>query len=190
MSIQNYFLTTARLGFRWWTPEDFPIAFALWGDIKVSRLLSKEPWAEADVRRMLNADIENAKLSGVQYWPIFKLEDNENIGCCGLRPYLPDEMIYLFGCHLRTIHWGKGFASEAAKAIVDYAFSELKANGLFTGHHPDNIASAKALRKLGFEKIEPQLYEPTGLIHPNYILKVKSTSINKQEGALLANQKL
>lgn len=115
----------------------------------------------------------------MQYWPIFKLENNENIGCCGLRPYRPDENIYLFGCHLRPIYWGNRFASEAAKAVVDYAFSELNASGLFTGHHPDNIASARALLKLGFDEIEPKLYEPTGLIHPNYLLKAKQTSVNQ-----------
>lgn len=62
MSVENYFLSTARLGFRWWTPEDFPIALALWGDTEVSRLLSKEPWTEVDVSRMLDNDIERKSL--------------------------------------------------------------------------------------------------------------------------------
>ncbi len=180
MSEQNYFLSTTRLGFRCWTQEDFPLALMLWSDPKVSSLLSKQPWREADVRKMLDNELEYKKSYGVQYWLVFRLADNEFIGACGLRPYHPREIIYLFGCHLRPIHWNNGYATEAATAVVDYAFSQLKANGLFTGHHPDNFASARVLLKLGFEEIEPQLYEPTGLIHPNYILNAKQFSLNSR----------
>lgn len=155
MSRQDYFLTTARLGFRWWTEQDFPLALALWADPKVSCLLSKQPWLETDVRKMLENELEYRKNFSVQYWPVFTPGNNEFIGCCGLRPYHPEEIIYLFGCHLRPIHWNRGFATEASAAVVDYAFSQLKANGLFTGHHPDNIASAKVLSKLSFEEIRP-----------------------------------
>ena len=75
------------------------------------------------------------------------------------------------GVHLRPQFWGQGYAKEAAMATIDYAFSILKANGLFAGHNPNNIASAKLLRKLGFCYIGDEFYEPTGLYHPSYELK-------------------
>ena len=91
------------------------------------------------------------------------------IGCCGLRPYRGGK--YEIGFHLRPQFLGKGYATEAATAVIDYAFSVLKAEALFAGHHPNNAASAKVLLKLGFRYIGDEFYEPTGLYHPSYELE-------------------
>ena len=55
-------------------------------------------------------------------------------------------------------------------AIIDYAFTVLKAKKLFAGHNPNNIASQKVLSKLGFSYVRDEFYEPTGLFHPSYEL--------------------
>lgn len=70
---------------------------------------------------------------------------------------------------LAELLWG--YAVEAARAVIDDAFSVLNADGLFAGHNPKNTASAKVLGKLGFEYIGGEFYEPTGLYHPSYELK-------------------
>ena len=57
---------------------------------------------------------------------------------------------------------------------IDYAFTVLKAEGLFAGHNPQNIASQKILSKLGFHYIDDEFYEPTGLYHPSYELTSSS----------------
>lgn len=73
--------------------------------------------------------------------------------------------------YLRNEFWGKGYAKEAADAVIDYAFSVLKAKKLFAGHNPNNIASRKVLNKLGFTYVRDEFYEPTGLFHPSYELE-------------------
>ncbi|OEO29959.1 GNAT family N-acetyltransferase [Devosia insulae DS-56] len=50
--------------------------------------------------------------------------------------------------------WGRGFASEAAAAVVRFAFAEAGLKQLQAGHAADNAASAKVLLKLGFEPLE------------------------------------
>lgn len=40
--------------------------------------------------------------------------------------------------------------SEAAAAVITYAFAVLQAESLFSGHNPRNVKSAKVLKKLGF----------------------------------------
>jgi len=50
--------------------------------------------------------------------------------------------------------WGRGFASEAAAAVVRFAFAEAGLRQLRAGHAGDNAASAKVLRKLGFEPVD------------------------------------
>lgn len=53
---------------------------------------------------------------------------------------------------------------------MEYAFKVLKADALFAGHNPKNIASAALLKKLGFKYIYDEFYPPTGLYHPSYLL--------------------
>jgi len=45
---------------------------------------------------------------------------------------------------------GRGIATEAAAAVIRFAFDELDLHRLETGYFPHNIASGKVLRKLGF----------------------------------------
>jgi RimJ/RimL family protein N-acetyltransferase len=85
-----------------------------------------------------------------------------------LRPYCLEDGVYEIGFHLRPDYWGKGLGTEAAKAVIDYAFTTLKANDLFAEHHPNNIGSMKLLEKLGFHHTHDEFYEPTGLNHPSY----------------------
>ena len=90
------------------------------------------------------------------------------MGCAGLRPR-PDALLEL-GVHLCADAQGRGLATEAARAVIAFAFSVLGAPALFAGHHPANQASAHLLRKLGFVQTHTELYPPTGLLHPSYRL--------------------
>ena len=60
---------------------------------------------------------------------------------------------------------------EAAKKVIEYAFSNLQVKGLFAGHNPKNEKSRNLLNKLGFKFTHKEYYAPTGLMHPSYILK-------------------
>jgi len=165
----NYFLTTERLGFHHWTPEDLPLAMALWMNPEVTRLIGG-PLSPELVEERLRREIELQESLGVQYWPIFLRATGEHVGCAGLRPYQRTTDIYELGFHLLPASWNKGLAQEAARAVIDYAFTTLGARGLFAGHHPENAASRRVLEKLGFRYTHDELYAPTGLMHPSYFL--------------------
>ncbi|MED2941443.1 GNAT family N-acetyltransferase [Bacillus swezeyi] len=170
--MKDYFLQTKRIGFSIWSKEDLNLAEALWGDPDVTRYISAEGELTAEeVKDRLLMEINQYQEHGVQYFPIFEAEENVFIGCCGLRPYDFKSGIYEIGCHLIHTMWGKGYAGEAARAMIDYAFKEIKANKLFAGHHPENSASRKFLEKLGFHYTHDEFYQPTGLQHPSYVLK-------------------
>ena len=145
------------------------MAQILWGDPAVTRFIcASGSFSQGDIENRLKKECENEERCGVQYWPVFELVSGELIGCCGLRPY--GERQYELGFHLRPKFWGCGFASEAARAVMGYAFDGLQARSLFAGHHPCNENSAKVLKKLGFVYVAEEFYEPTGLNHPSYIL--------------------
>jgi len=166
----DYFLKSARLGFRGWTEADLPLAEALWGDPEVARFIGG-PFSPEMVRTRLQKEIAYMRASSVQYWPIFLLEGDQHVGCAGLRPYRLEERIYELGYHLRPAFWGQGLAQEASRALIDFAFNTLGAQALFAGHHPENEASRRVLLKMGFVYTHDEPYGPSGEMHASYLLR-------------------
>jgi RimJ/RimL family protein N-acetyltransferase len=167
----SYFLKSERAGFRTWTLDDLPFALALWGDPEVTRLIdARGKLDENQVRERLLNEIATQALFEVQYWPVFLLEAGDFLGCCGLRPYKPDEQVYELGIHLRTPYWGKGHAADLSRTVMKYAFGQLNVASLFAGHNPRNHRSSRLLHKLGFRHTHDEYYAPTGLQHPSYLL--------------------
>ena len=165
---------TERPVARSWQIQDLPLAMELWGDPAVTALIdSRGKLTNAQVGEKLRAEIERERSGGVQYWVLSDHRNGEFVGCGGLRPWLctPGEANFEVGFHLVKRCWGKGFATEAALGALEYAWEELKLSKVYAGHHPDNGASAKILKKLGFEFIEHVFYKPTGLMHPSYVRK-------------------
>ena len=166
--MHEYWMKTERTGFGSWQEGDDDSAFLLWGDPAVSRYISRTGvFTEEEILQRLQTEIRNQELYGIQYWPFFDLKDNELIGCCGLRPH---QETYELGFHLRPSYRHRGYAFEAAKAVIRHAFETLHADVLSAGHHPENRASEKLLKKLGFVQTGKEYYEPTGLYHPSYVL--------------------
>jgi [ribosomal protein S5]-alanine N-acetyltransferase len=166
-----YFLTTERLGFRCWERSDLPLAQALWGDPQVARFLGG-PFSPKEISERLDREIVCRQLHGTQYWPIFELATGNHAGCAGLRPYRDEADIFELGYHLRPAFWGCGLAVEASRTILKHAFTVLGATGLFAGHHPENLASARVLLRLGFRFAGMQFYEPFNADEPTYRLNL------------------
>jgi ribosomal-protein-alanine N-acetyltransferase len=169
-SSRAYFLTTERLGFSHWSLDDLALAMTLWGDPRVSAWIGG-PFTAEQVKARLHREIEILVTAKVQYWPVLLLKNGELAGCAGLRPYGTDEQILEMGFHFRPQCWGQGLAQEAARAVIAFAFETLARKGLFAGHHPENAASERLLRKLGFRYTHQEIYRPTGLLNPSYLLK-------------------
>ncbi|HEX6587891.1 MAG TPA: GNAT family N-acetyltransferase [Longimicrobiales bacterium] len=166
---------SARLRFRTWDAADLPLALRLWGDPAVTRYLARGPLSEDAIRARLEREHASLARYGFQYWPMFLRADDRFVGCCGLKvsPYEggPDATELELGFHLVPDMWGQGLATEAATAVAHVAFDRLHAARVFAGHHPENAASRAVLNKLGFSFVRDVLFEPTGLMHPLYVLE-------------------
>lgn len=167
--MSEFFLRSNRLQLRQWKLDDEALAWELWGNPEVTKLISKEPLSRNQVMNRLQREIDQANESNIQYWPVFT-HGGDFVGCCGLRPYGADNAAAEVGFHLVPRHWGQGLATEAAGAVIEYAFQTLDMKVLFAGHHPQNKSSRNALQKLGFVGTSAEFYEPTGLHHPSYLL--------------------
>jgi ribosomal-protein-alanine N-acetyltransferase len=175
----DYFLTTDRLGFRCWREEDLPLAAELWGDPDVMALMGG-PMTPDAARERLAQEIAHMRDLRIQYWPFFLLEGDQFegdrfAGCAGLRPREhqapvdgPKTRAFQMGYHLLPRFWGRGIATEAARAVIDYSFGALGIEALFAAHHPLNHRSRNVLLKLGFASVGEEFYPPTGLMHPAY----------------------
>jgi [ribosomal protein S5]-alanine N-acetyltransferase len=171
----QYFLRSQRLGFRPWSDTDIDLAMGLWGDPEVTRLIGG-PFSIEQVRERLAREMATLREHGVQYWPVFLLATEEHAGCCGVRPYRVEDKVYELGSHLRKAHWGRGYALEAARAVIGHAFTALGATALFAGHHPANEVSRRLLTALGFAYTHDEYYAPTGLCHPSYLLRAEAAA--------------
>jgi RimJ/RimL family protein N-acetyltransferase len=168
--VPDYFLQSPRLGFRTWLEQDLPLALRLWGDPAVTRFIACRGFTEAEIRARLERERASQEAHGIQYWPIFRLANEEHVGCCGLRPRAGHPRVPELGVHILSSHWRQGYALEAAAAVIDHAFGTLGFEALFAGHNPQNVASRLLLSRLGFVHTHDEFYEPTGLEHPSYLL--------------------
>jgi len=162
-------LQTRRLWLLPWTVADLDDAIALWGSREVMALLGG-PMSRAQIEARLANEIDSQAQHGLQYWRA--TADGKFVGCCGLKLTDVDGRPELeTGFHFLPSTWGRGYASEAAAAVVEHAKVVRAATQLFAGHHPQNHASRKVLEKLGFSRIGEHFYPPTGLMHPWYRLR-------------------
>lgn len=167
----EYFLASSRLFWRFWREEDLPLARALWGDTRVTALIvAGGTLDDEQVRARLEHELTLQRQHDIAYWPVFKRDSGAFAGACGLRPYAGEPDTLELGIHLLPQFWGAGLATEACRRVIRHAFEERGVGVLFAGHHPRNDASRALLAKLGFRRVREEFYQPTGLLHPSYLM--------------------
>ncbi len=150
------FARTERLLLRPIWPEDASALHAAIADEAIVRNLASAPWpyTAADAAQFAGVDHR-------QMFPNFMLMLRTKgapklIGSCGLAECDGEAEL---GYWIARDHWGWGFATEAARAVVNVA-KALGHGRLIAGHFTDNPQSGRVLRKSGFR--------PSGRVEPRY----------------------
>ena len=101
-------------------------------------------------------------------WAIHLKSNDEFIGWCGLKHIIEENEIDL-GYRLFEKYWGNGYASEAAKATLDYGVNNLKLTNIIARAAKDNVASINVIKKLGLVYLKNDMcaHDPAEI----YILK-------------------
>jgi RimJ/RimL family protein N-acetyltransferase len=137
---------TQRLLLRPGSAADAPALLAAIADPQIVRNLSSAPWpySLADAERLSSCEFtpEEPRLF------LFLQTSGDLVGVAGLDRMPGGEME--LGYWIARAHWNRGYASEAARRMVEIARTELKLQRLFAGYFVDNPASGQVLRKLGF----------------------------------------
>ena len=143
--------------------DDLDELFALYRDPEIRRYfpegtLSIEETKE-ELEWFLNGHPEHPELG---LWATIYKENGRFIGRCGLLPWVIDERAEVEVAYLLDkAYWGRGLATEAALAIVDYAFEQLNLSRLICMMYPENHASENVARKMGMT-LETMMEDETG----------------------------
>jgi len=142
-------LITQRLHLRCPVNADASAIIAIAGDWEVARRLARMPHPyTADDFRFFMERIVPTELT----WAIIARRIDVLLGVIGLVPHAESKSAEL-GYYVGRPHWGQGFATEAAQAVVHMAQAAQVYAKLTSRYHVDNPASGRVLAKLGFTPV-------------------------------------
>lgn len=162
----DIFLETARLYLRRFTPEDAPLLCELDSDPEVMRYISKgEPTPLSRIRgRILPAWLRYYEAyEHLGFWAAHERATHAFIGWFHLRPgrLEPEEME--LGYRLRRDAWGRGYATEGSRALLDSAFTRWNIDRVIATTLAANRASQRVMEKCGLH-FEETFFYPTDLL--------------------------
>jgi RimJ/RimL family protein N-acetyltransferase len=140
-------LETERLILRAPKLEDAKHVAALANDKRIAENTRRipHPYARADAEDFISAvNVPNGEIAF-----LITTRDGVPVGACGVAAY--DEAAPEIGYWLGAPFWNRGFATEAVRALIDFAFTELEYDGLTAGARVTNPASRRILEKCGFQ---------------------------------------
>lgn len=147
-------ITTKRLTLRSFERDDEEAAFAFFGDPDVMRFSLNGPHtSRKPTEDFILTNINRQERVGYSIWAVVETAPGSVIGMCGLAEFGHGIGGIELAYRLRKDRWGQGFATEAALASVEYAFTELKLARLIGAVEPANLASVSVLEKCGFIRI-------------------------------------
>ena len=145
-------LRTPRLLLRPVRVEDAADMFQNWaGDPEVARYLSWETHkSEADSRAYLESMTAGYARPGVYDWGI--VFEETLVGTIGVPRMSEADLNCEVGYCLGRRWWGRGIATEALRAVIDFLFAQVGFHRIAAVHDPENPASGRVMQKAGMSR--------------------------------------
>ncbi|HLG68841.1 MAG TPA: GNAT family N-acetyltransferase [Chloroflexota bacterium] len=144
---------TTRLTLRPLNLQDFGAHYAAVDSDPAVTWDSREH-SPAESMALLEWRIRERARCGFGIWAVIDKESGAFLGHCGLE-YLEDTPEVELCYYLARSAWGRGFATEAARAALDFGFTQLGLKRIVAVVRPENSASQRVLAKLGFRYLGP-----------------------------------
>jgi ribosomal-protein-alanine N-acetyltransferase len=142
-------LTTPRLVLRAFTDQDIDPLHLILGDASVLRFFpNPAPWYRERVEELMSEQLRHWKDHGYGWWAVQPRAVETCIGWCGLQ-FLPETSEVEVGYLLSRAYWGRGLATEAASASLQWGFEELALERIVAIVHAANSRSQRVIEKLG-----------------------------------------
>ena len=144
-------ILTERLRLRDFVLNDWADVLAYQQDPRYLQFYHWINRTEPEVRRFVQMFVEQQRQQPrYQFQLAITLRGQETlIGNCGIRLEGPEEEIADIGYELDPKHWGNGYATEAATAVLDFGFDRLDLHRVWAHCIAENVASVRVLQKLG-----------------------------------------
>lgn len=143
-------LQTERLTLRPFTLDDFDPFAAMLADPEVMRFISadRKPLPRFGAWQSLTSIVGHWTLRGYGMFAVFERRTNTFVGRVG--PWLPEGWpAFEIGWTLRSEMWGRGYATEAARTCVEFAFDTLQRDHVVSLILPDNARSIRVAERIG-----------------------------------------
>ena len=141
-------LTTERLTLRMLRESDFEEYYEIHRDPEVTRFTVRAQLTRMDAWRHLATVVGHWHLRGFGMWGVFETETGHLCGRAGF--HQPDGWPdFELGWTLGRASWGKGYATEAARRCVQFAFEEMGRDHLISLIDPANVASIRVAERIG-----------------------------------------
>ena len=147
-------IETNRLILREYTLDDFDNLYEIVSDPETMRHYPK-PFDEERTRDWIEWNLENYKNYGFGLWVVTLKETGEFIGDCGISIQNIDwELLPEIGYHIHKKYWRRGFGSEAARAVRDWAFENTDYNCIYSYMKYTNVGSYSTAIANGMRKVK------------------------------------
>jgi len=135
--------------------EDFEEYAAIHMDPEVTKYTVRAHLSRSDAWRHLAILVGHWHLRGFGMWGVFEQETNRLVGRVGFNE--PDnwpgfELAWTIG----RAFWGKGYATEAAKRCLDFAFEDMQRDHVISLIDPENTSSIRVAERIG-ETLEGEM---------------------------------
>lgn len=145
-------LTSKRLVLNRLTTEHISPEYVAWlNDNEVNKYL--ETRGGYSLEKLKDFLIEQEK-NNILFWAIHLKETNEHIGNIKIDPINALDASGEYGILMgEKKHWGKGYAKEASRLVIDYCFAEIGLKQITLGVISNNKNAVKIYRQMGFDKV-------------------------------------
>ena len=147
-------IETARLKFRPFTLDDVDALHQMWIDPDVRKYLCDDRIIPRDeVASLIEKSIDSFQTNNFGLWGVFLREAEILIGFGGFWYFhTPPELELIYG--VAPQYWNQGYATEIAKATIEYGFEQLGLDRILADADAANLASLRVMQKAGmkFEK--------------------------------------
>jgi RimJ/RimL family protein N-acetyltransferase len=175
------FLETPRLILRQWQQSDHEPYILLNSDIEVMEFFPSTSTRDETLAQIgrLTAQIDQY---GYGFFAVERKDNHEFIGFTGLsHPRFESHFTPCveIGWRLNKINWNQGFATEAARACIKYAFDTLKLNEIYSFTSVHNERSEHVMKKIGMSKIgvfDHPLVEDAHVLKQHVLYKTSNIS--------------
>ncbi len=141
-------LETSRCFLRELTVDDAENFYLLNLDFEVVKYTGDVSFSSIAEAKSFLENYNQYKKFGYGRWAVIEKTTNDFLGWCGLK-YLPDLDETDLGYRFFKKYWNQGYATETARACIDYGFTELHLSKIIGRSMKANISSIKVLEKIG-----------------------------------------